>query len=209
MAHEIRCEKNPNRIRIVSNFKSYNEKIKNGELTKKDTNQFVKAKNEGKRIIISNETKQKISEKAKQKVWSKERKDAHSKIMRLVVLKNPDSYSAKNVCGRTKKIKCLDSLGNEVWLNGGWEKIFVDYMNQNNICWTRKIDKGFDYIWNEKIHFYFPDFKLLDYENTFVEIKGYQRDRDIEKWKQFPHKLIKIKLKEIKEIKNDTFKMNL
>jgi len=43
----------------------------------------------------------------------------------------------------------------------------------------------------------------LDIPNTYIEVKAYQRDRDIAKWKQFPHTLFLIKKKEIIEIKNN------
>lgn len=33
--HEIRCKENPNKIEVKSNFISYNEKVRSGEIKKK------------------------------------------------------------------------------------------------------------------------------------------------------------------------------
>ena len=40
--HQIRCNKNDNKIEVKSNFIEYNKKIKNNEITKEYTNQFIK-----------------------------------------------------------------------------------------------------------------------------------------------------------------------
>ena len=42
------------------------------------------------------------SKNNKKKTWTDERREAHSKIMRKVVLENPKSYSCSNVNGKTK-----------------------------------------------------------------------------------------------------------
>ncbi len=120
------------------------------------------------------------------KVWTKEKRLEHSLKMKKAVDDNPESYSSKNVCGRVKTIKTIDSLGNETSCLGKWELLVIDYLNKNNIRWSNKIEENFQYYWNESYHRYFPDFKLLDYDNVFIEVKGYERDRDKAKWEQFP-----------------------
>jgi len=141
------------------------------------------------------------------KVWTKEKRLEHSLKMKKAVNDNPDSYSSKNVCGRVKTIKTIDSLGNETSCLGKWELLVIDFLNKNNIRWTNKIDENFQYYWNESYHRYFPDFKLLDYDNVFIEVKGYERDRDKAKWEQFPHKLIIIKKEEIEKLKTNKFQL--
>jgi predicted nuclease of restriction endonuclease-like RecB superfamily len=51
---------------------------------------------------------------------------------------------------------------------------------------------------------YFPDF-YIESLDLYVEIKGYETERDRAKWFQFPHKLVVLKLDEINQIKNGTF----
>lgn len=141
------------------------------------------------------------------KVWTKEKRLEHSLKMKKAVNDNPESYSSKNVCGRVKTIKTIDSLGNETSCLGKWELLVIDYLNKNNIRWSNKIEENFQYYWNESYHRYFPDFKLLDYDNVFIEVKGYERDRDKAKWEQFPHKLIIIKKEEIEKLKTNKFQL--
>ena len=159
---------------------------------------------------LTKEQLNKISEKQKilqKKVWTKEKRLEHSLKMKKAVNDNPESYSSKNVCGRVKTIKTVDSLGNETSCLGKWELLVIDYLNKNNIRWSNKIEENFQYYWNESYHRYFPDFKLLDYDNVFIEVKGYERDRDIAKWEQFPHKLIIIKKEEIEKLKTNKFQL--
>lgn len=51
---------------------------------------------------------------------------------------------------------------------------------------------------------YFPDFYLPNLD-LYIEVKGYERERDLAKWSQFPEKLIVLKKQEIEEIKKGTF----
>ena len=64
-------------------------------------------------------------------------------------------------------------------------------------------NKGFNYTWNGN-RTYFPDFYLPSL-NLYVEVKGYETERDTAKWSQFPKKLFVIKAKEIKEIRKGIF----
>jgi hypothetical protein len=157
---------------------------------------------------LSLESRRKISEfhkKFQRELWTPEKRKEHALKMKKVVDENPDSYSRHNVCGRVKSTKILDSLGNETKCNGKWELLVAEYLTKNNIRWTNKIEDEFRYEWNKSIHRYFPDFKLLDIPNTYIEVKGYQRERDLAKWNQFPYKLIIIKKHEILEIKNNIY----
>ncbi|MFA5586614.1 MAG: hypothetical protein WDA02_08765 [Saccharofermentanales bacterium] len=189
---------NPNR---KSNFSDYNRKIKNGELSKINSNQFIKAKNEGKKIEVSEETRKKLSIASKKQKWSEERRKKHSESMTKAVEENPLSYSANNVCGRTKLIKYKETK-----LNGKWELEVAKWLDINNIKWTNIIN-GFNYEWNGKIHKYFPDFYLTDF-NIYIEVKGYQRDRDIQKWKSLSN-LIVLKKQEIKLIKDNKLSVDI
>lgn len=61
----------------------------------KGRNQFTKAKDEGKTIpTVSSITRQKLSDAAKNQVWSATRRESHSVTMTNAVLSNPESYSS-------------------------------------------------------------------------------------------------------------------
>lgn len=189
--HEIRCKLNPNKLDM-----SY---IKPGHSKgHKGTNQFIKAKELGlDPPIISKETREKFSNIWKGKRHTEEEKKKLSESMKKAVIKYPNSYSSSNVNGRVKHYEY-----NGFILDGKWELEVAKYLDSKNIKWE-KPSKGFEYEWNNSVHIYFPDFYLPEY-NYYIEVKGYQRDRDLYKWKVVD-KLIIIKEKEIKEIRNNIY----
>ena len=202
--HERLCKLNPYKQEIKSiGFTKYNQSVKNGDV--KAINHFIKAKQLGlPKPTISDETRKKISLKSKEtakQYWNDETRLFRSEIMKQVVRNNPDSYSANNICGRTKKITY-----NGFTLNGSWELIVAQWLDRNNIKWTNKIEP-FQYIWNDNTHLYFPDFYLIDYD-WYIEVKGYERERDRCKWLAVKN-LVVIKQKEIKEIKMDLYRLAL
>lgn len=184
----------PNR---KSNFTEYNEKLKKGEVIKENSNQFVKAKLEGRTISVLEKTKKKLSIASKKQIWTDERRKKHSNSMKLAVKNNPDSYSANNVSGRTKTLEY-----NGTKLKGKWELLVAKWLDDNNIKWTNKID-GIPYEWDDNIHLYFPDFYLIELDK-YIEVKGYERERDRCKWKVLDN-LIILKKKEIELIKENKF----
>lgn len=189
--HEIRCKKNPNRIDL-----SY---IKPGHSKgHKGTNQFIKAKELGLPMpIVSQETREKIGKTWKGKHHTEESKQKISKGIRKVIKEHPESYSSTNVNGRVKHYEY-----NGVILDGLWELEVAKYLDKNQIVWERP-KNGFEYEWNNSKHLYFPDFYLPQY-NFYIEVKGYQRDRDLLKWKVVD-KLIVIKQREIESIRKNVY----
>lgn len=203
--HEIRCKLNPQKIKVISNYIKYNEKIKSGEIINEYTNQYTKAKKLGlPKPELSEETRKKLSIASKNRRWTEEQKRKHSETMTRVAIENPKSYSAENVCGRTKLVEVLDGLNNVTKVNGNWEYLVAEYLNNNNIKWTNKIEELFKYYYNGQYRRYYPDFYLIDYD-TYIEVKGYERPRDLLKWESVNKKLIILKLNEIKDIKNNKF----
>lgn len=190
--HERLCKNNPNRQ--IPNFIEWNKKKKENDIP--GQNQYTKAKSLGIVISISEETRKKMSESNKGKEISLERKKKLSDIMRRVVKEKPESYSSSNVNGRVKKVEY-----NGLTLDSSWELQFVKWCDSNNVKWIRPTI-GFEYEWFG-IRTYYPDFYLVDLD-LYVEIKGYQRDRDLKKWNSVSN-LIVIKQKEIDNIKNNTF----
>lgn len=191
--HEIRCKENPNKINL-----EYLSNRDYSNINFNPSNQFIKAKELGLPIPkMSDETKQKISNVWKGRKHTKETKEKISKTMQQVVKNKPDSYNGVNINGKVKKYKY-----NNVSLDGTWELTFAQYLDKNNIKWERP-HKGFEYIWNNDKHIYYPDFYLTDY-NVYIEIKGFETERDYIKWKSLSN-LIIIKRKEINDIKNSQY----
>lgn len=195
--HERLCKKNPNKQEVVSNFIEYNKKRK--YLNIKGSNHYTKAKELGlPKPLISEETRKKISETSKNRVWTEEQKRKHSESMKSAVKSYPDSYTKNNVVGRVKNIEY-----NGVKLKGGWEIIVAKWLDENNVRWEDET-KSFDYEWNG-IRKYYPDFYLPDFD-LFIEVKGYQTERDLHKWESVKN-LVVFKLDEIKKIKNNNLKI--
>lgn len=134
---------------------------------------------------------------ASKRPMSNEQKEKLKVSMRRVAKEKPESYSAVNINGRTKKIKYCDVL-----LDGSWEVEFAKWCDSNSIEWIKNL-QGFNYVWNNQNHTYYPDF-FLPALNIFVEVKGYIRDKDLEKWKVV-HNLKIIKYQEILKIKKRIF----
>ena len=191
--HEIRCKLNPDKIDM-----SY---IKPGHSKgHKGTNQFIKAKELGlEKPVVSEETKYKLSKIQKGKSHSLEFRQKLSESMKKAVIEHPESYSSSNINGRVKHYEY-----NGFILDGKWELDVAKYLDSKNIKWE-KPKKGFEYEWNNSIHLYFPDFYLPEYD-YYIEVKGYQRERDLYKWKVVDNLLI-IRKDEINEIKNNNYNL--
>lgn len=73
---------------------------------------------------------------------------------------------------------------------------YVKYLDEQNINWKRNWIK-FPYEIDDKIKYYIPDFYLID-TDEYIEIKGFERENDKFKWKDFPFKLTILKYDELK-----------
>lgn len=135
-----------------------------------------------------------IIEKNKNVVWSDERRKKHSESMKKAVEKHPDSYTSSNR-GRTKQI-----FYDGIKFQGKWELDFYKYCKNNSVKIV-KCNEWFEYEWNG-LRKYFPDFYLSELD-LYIEIKGYETDRDRAKWNAFPKKLKVIKKEEIKLIREN------
>lgn len=100
--------------------------------------------------------------------------------------------------GRCKHIPYTKKDGTIVDLQGSWELKLAQFFDYNNVKWERN-RIGFGYLFEGKHRMYFPDFKLLDF-NSYVEVKGYQTEKDDAKWNQFMGKLFIVKRKEINNL---------
>lgn len=188
--HELYCKSNP--LRKI-------KKSSMGMLGKKGTNHYTKAKNLGYNAECSPETKLKISLANIGKVWSEERKQKHSEKMKEVAANNPESYDAATLRGRTKQY-----IVDGVRCQGLWEVDFFKWCKNNNVLCERN-QKGFKYEW-DGIRTYYPDFFLPE-KDLYVEVKGYTTEKDKAKWSQFVENLLIVDKDDIKEIRENTFKL--
>ena len=195
--HERLCKSNPNKQ--ISNFEklSPSERMmmrSNANIT--PSNQFMKAKSLGlPPPVVSKDTISKgIETKRKNGTlnYSEEQKKNHSSSMKRAVEEHPESYTSSNR-GRTKQI---EKYG--LKFQGNWELLYYEWCIANSINVVRCSER-FPYEWNGE-RSYNPDFYLPD-SNTYIEVKGYETDRDRAKWKYFPHQLVIIRKKEIEEMK--------
>lgn len=196
--HERLCKMNPNRQIIKSNFIEYNKKVLLGEIKKEYSNQYTKASKLGlPKPQISDETRRKISESSSKRTKTDEQKQRLSESMRLAVINNPQSYCSSNVNGRVKKVKYQDR-----WFDSKWEVIVAKYLDDLNIKWDREVT-GIEYEYEGKKHLYFPDFYLPEYDK-YIEVKGYERKRDLYKYSCL-NNLIILKKDEIHNIIKNNF----
>ena len=126
-------------------------------------------------------------------------KEQRQKLSNTISKKVADGtwhYSFSKV--RTKVYESKEN--GDVKLMGSWEYEFAKYLDENNIKWKRPKEKFYYEFEGLKkgYGFYNPDFYLIE-ENLWIEIKGYETDKDRAKWKWFPHNLKVIKGKELKE----------
>lgn len=120
----------------------------------------------------------------------------HQESMRKAVRENPESYSSSNR-GRTKQI-VVDGIK----LQGQWEVDFYQWAKEKGLNPIRP-KESFKYDWNGE-RWYHPDF-YIESMDLYVEVKGYETDRDRAKWLHFPKKLCVIKEAEIRQIRKGCF----
>ncbi len=180
--HEIRCKSNPDRIIVKPSY---------GMLGKKGANQYTYG------AVMSEETREKISVTSAAQIWTEERRNNHRAAMRRAVVEYPEAYNSGNR-GRTRQI-IIDNIK----LQGQWEVDFYLWAKENGLNPQRPTE-GFKYEWNG-IRTYYPDFYIPGMD-LYIEVKGYETDRDRAKWLQFPKKLRIIKENEILQIRKNCFR---
>jgi hypothetical protein len=127
---------------------------------------------------------------------SEEKRKQISEMMKKRIAENPEAFMG----GRRGRVKQVIMDG--IKLQGKWEVEFYKWAKINGLN-PQRCTRGFPYEWNGS-RTYFPDFYLPNLD-LYIEVKGYERERDLAKWSQFPEKLIVLKKQEIEEIKKGTF----
>lgn len=189
--HKIRCKKNPNKILLYDRSGKNNPNFGNKHSNKTSFNQYTKAEKLGYSVVISEETREKFRKSSKGRKLTEKQLKIRSIAMKKAVKDHPESYNASNINGRTKKI----SYGGFV-MDGSWEYKVAVWLDFHKIKWTKPLN-GFEYEWKGK-RLYYPDFYLPTLD-LFIEVKGYERERDQLKWAAVKN-LIVIKRAEIEQI---------
>lgn len=171
--HEIRCKENPNRIVNCGNHDATRGyPAWNKGLTKQNDPRVAKYAN----------TYKENYKNGKFKIWSDGlTKENSSKINKLSIKVKEtvdkkiitDSWHTSFSKARTQVYKGIKMMGN-------WEVEFAKLLDEKDIKWIYTNDK-FDYVYENKIHKYNPDFYLPEFD-TYIEIKGYPTKRDYDKW---------------------------
>ena len=173
--HERLCKQNPDRQNTT--FQIDRDKVKKSKLDY--SNQFTKARFLGLSIpIVSNETRSKQSKNQKNRYQDLAyRKHISEKVSETVSKKliegNWHTYSD------VKKIRYKD-----IKFDSSWEVKYAQWLDANNIPWER-CKSRFAYTYNNVKKHYTPDFYLHTLDE-YIEIKGYETEKDHAKWNQFP-----------------------
>ena len=188
--HSIRCKLNPNKITVKPTKGNTGMRgLTSGKNQFSDPNYIIPAEILSKISASNTVTNKKKWEDA-------EFRKKHKAAMQQAVLDHPEAYSSSNR-GRSKH-----SVYNGVEMQSSWEEEFAKWLDVNGIKWSKPIE-SFPYVWNGDRR-YFPDFHLPDL-GLYVEVKGYQTDRDVAKWDHFPHSLVIIKNAQIQKILKGLF----
>lgn len=147
----------------------------------------------------------KVQFKKGQTAWNKGlKKDADSRVLkyassiRKFYIDHDGSFTGKHHSQQVKEIlrkkggyRIGSGRGKSGWYKGIWcdssyELVWVIYNLEHSIPFQRNT-QGFHYSYNGRNLKYFPDFIQ---NNLYIEIKGFLRPEDLEKFKSFPHSLI-------------------
>lgn len=178
-----------------NNLRDYNEKVRIGEI-KRNKNQYELAKEKGEILLMSDETKKKISDKKTGSIVTNETKSKIS-FQRSRFLEEIGSGGFKHI----KWYKIKNIKNEEFIVRGTWELLIAELLNTHNIYWVRK--KYLKYHDNDDIkRTYTPDFYIPLYDR-YIEVKGYFSEKDKLKLTQviFENKINLLLIKEY-DIKN-------
>ena len=174
--HELRCSNNP-------------EKISTKKIGSSGGNQYTLAKKLGlEKPKVSEATSKKISDSIRNR----------SDDLKLRIASSISKTIKKKVVSgdwHTSLAKKMHYEYNGVDLHGRWELAYAIFLDEKCIRWSRP-KQSFDYSFLDKDRKYTPDFYLID-EDCYVEIKGYETEKDRAKWSQFKLNLKILKAKEI------------
>lgn len=191
---EAKCQKCNETFLAASRFKKFCDKHPRGRESYLDISNM----SEEERKLFDLKQKRSIKRALNLPFKMSEEKRKHlSDVMKRKVKENPDAFLG----GNRGKVKTFMIDG--IKLLGMWEVLFYQWAKESGLN-PKKCLTSFPYEWNG-IRNYYPDFYLPTL-NVYVEVKGFERERDRAKWAHFPEKLIVLKKNEIEQIKKGTFR---
>lgn len=188
--HERLCKENPDRQDYIKiGFNNKGHKAWNKGLTKDTDERVSRGAETFKKHVLEGKVKLRYGN-----LNSSSTQEVKDKISKTCLMRSAEGRWHKSLA------KDMHYSYNGVDLDGTWELSYAIYLDENKILWNRCSER-FPYEMDGKVHFYTPDFYLIE-SDIYVEIKGYQTDKDILKWSQFPKdkKLVILKYKELKEL---------
>lgn len=111
------------------------------------------------------------------------------------------NYGNGGYRGSSKKYKHQwynSPIAGRIFLDSSWEVKYAEFLDKQKFEWKRNIEK-FPYIYNGKEYNYIPDF-YIPIKDEYVEIKGYMTQKDEEKIRQFPRKLLVLQRDDLKKL---------
>jgi len=107
-----------------------------------------------------------------------------------------------STAGRCKKITLYNTSKQcDISVDGTWEVEVVKALNNSDLIWDRNT-RRFPYTNEVGIDsHYTPDF-YIETLGCYVEVKGYETEKDRCKWKSFPHKLYVLRKGDILKLKD-------
>lgn len=187
--HQLRCQNNPDRK--VTRVKRTSQQKLNQSLRNKENNTVQHLQKW--RANLSDADKLKISEQNRKR--------------NLTRPKKINEQISKTIQQKVKKGEWHTSVAKKMRyeykgyvLHGKWELAYAKWLDHNNIVW-QKCSESFSYTFEGKYRKYTPDFYLVELDE-YVEIKGYETEKDKAKWSQFPiHRKLKVlKKRELEEL---------
>lgn len=120
---------------------------------------------------IENKISKSLTGKAIGRASTPEKEENRKKQISLTAKLNKKSGGLRKGSGRGKK-----GYYKGIWCDSSWELAWVIYHLEHNIEFKRNWEK-FEYEYDNKIHFYIPDFILEN--NQYIEIKGRRKFEDL------------------------------
>ena len=174
-----------------------------GQIVKSNPNHFIPTGWNKGLTKDTNESMRKISRTIHENFITGKFVYRHSEEMKKelsrIVHKRIDDGKFILSCGRAKKVQYESKMAGNICVHGTWELKFAKWCDDNEVQFVKnKI--GFKYMYSDgKEHTYFPDFNITKLD-LFVEVKGYETEKDKMKWSQFPYKLVVLKREQINRL---------
>jgi hypothetical protein len=176
--------------------KKLSESVKNSEIFKKNNCEAIKRKGLKRVIFVCKYCK---------KEFYRMPSNIHSYCSRQCYIngaknENKTRGGYRKGSGRSKHTWYESTIAGRVYLDSSYELAYAKWLDKNEIDW-RKNTKRFPYIdLNNKNRYYIPDFRLVEFDE-YIEVKGYKRENDEIKWKNFPYKLTILMKEQLQEMK--------